>query len=64
MRLMSASVIQLASAAEDLNFQLVTEDVDGLKTVQFLCTAGGVATDPSNGSSLFIKLELKNSSAR
>jgi hypothetical protein len=61
-RLMFADVVQLVGTAEDTNFQLVSESVASAKTVVFHCLTGGVATDPSSGSRLFIKLELKNSS--
>lgn len=63
-RLMHSDIKQLVSAAEDLQFQLVAEDVDNAKTLQFRCVTAAVETDPSNGSILFIKLELKNSSVR
>lgn len=61
-RLMSMSIQHGAAAAEDLTFQLVAEDVDGAKTVNFLCLTAGTETDPSDGSRLLIKFELKNSS--
>jgi len=61
MRLMHVSVIQLASSAEDLTFQIKSNDVSSTKVVEIFCKAAAVATDPSNGSKLFIKLEVKNS---
>ena len=51
-----------AASAEDLKVQLVSETVSSNKTVTFRCVAVATATDPANGDSLFIKLELKNSS--
>lgn len=61
-RLMSFQVSQLVAAAEDLTFQLESEDVDGLKTIQFRCLTANVETDPSSGSRLLINIDLKNSS--
>jgi len=62
-RLMSFSVIQEAATAEDLTFQVESHDVTSAKTIQFQCKAAAVETDPSSGSNLFIKVELKNSSS-
>lgn len=62
-RLMHVDIKQLAASAEDLTFQLAAEDVASAKTVQFLCKAAAVATDPSNGSRLLIKIDLKNSTS-
>lgn len=62
-RLMHASVQVLSSAAQDLVSQLVSEDVDVAKTISFRTVAAGVETDPSNGSVLYIRIDLKNSSA-
>lgn len=62
-RLMSASVIQIVSGgAEDLAFQLDSEDVDGAKTLVIVSHVAGTETDPSDGSRLLIKVEVKNSS--
>ena len=60
--LLGFKVMQQAAAAEDLTFQIESEDVDGAKTIQFQCKAAAVETDPSDGSSLFIEIVLKNSS--
>jgi hypothetical protein len=62
MRLMAVDVIQQAASAEDLQFQLSAESVASAKTVGLRSVAAGVATDPSNGSRLLIRLDLKNSS--
>lgn len=62
-RLMGMSIMQLVSSAEDLVFQVQAEDVDSAKTISFHCLAGGVATDPSSGSKLFIQIMLKNTTA-
>lgn len=60
--LLHFSVMQVAATAEDLTFQVESEDVDGAKTIQFQCKAADVETDPSDGSSLLMKIEVKNSS--
>lgn len=60
--LIDFSVMQVAASAEDLTFQIESEDVDGAKTIQFQCKAAAVETDPSDGSSLLIKIALKNTS--
>jgi hypothetical protein len=62
MRLMHVEIAQVVSAAEDLKFQLVAEDVDNAKTIQFRCIAVATETDPSSGSRLLIRIEVKNSS--
>lgn len=63
MSLKFADIIHLDDAAQDLNFQIYSEDVDGAKTLRFLCLTGATPTDPASGSSLLIKLELKNTVA-
>ena len=64
-RLMSVDVKQLVAAAEDLQFQLEAEDVDGAKTVTFRCIDSAAAeTDPSSGSRLLIKIDVRNTSQR
>lgn len=50
------------STAADLTIQIAAEDVDGAKTIQFLCLEAGVETDPADGAELLIKAELKNTS--
>jgi hypothetical protein len=62
-RLCHFHVIQLQAAAQDLTFQLESEDVASTKKIKFQCKAAAVETDPSSGSKLLIKIELKNSSA-
>ena len=46
--LVGFQVMQLESTAEDLTFQVESEDVDGAKTIQFQCKAAAVETDPSD----------------
>jgi hypothetical protein len=58
---MHLSVTELNSSAQDLNFQLKAQTVSTTKLIDFFSLTGGVATDPANGSSLFIKIDLKNS---
>lgn len=63
-RLMHVDVKQLVASAEDLQFQLESEDVDGDKTIVFRCVdSTGTETDPSDGSRLLAKIDLKNSTA-
>lgn len=55
--------IHLASSEEDLNFQIEAEDVDGSTPyIDFFCLASAVATDPASGTSLLLKIEVKNTS--
>ena len=62
--LKSVKVIHEVSTAEDLTFQVKAEDVAGsTKSVDILSLTSGVATDPSDGAILHVKIELKNSSA-
>lgn len=63
-RLMQCSVSQLVAAAQGINPQLVSEDVDGTKVirVRFIDSAEA-ETDPDSGSRLLIRIDLKNSSA-
>lgn len=49
--------------AEDIRFQLKSETVSTTKIVNFFTLTGATATDPSNGSAILLKLELKNTSA-
>ena len=51
----------LEATAEDLTFQVESEDVDGAKTIQFQCKAADVETDPSDGSALLLTILVKNS---
>jgi hypothetical protein len=62
--LVGFDVKQIFATAEDLTFQIESEAVATSKTVQFQCKAAAVETDPSDGSTLLIKLELKNTSVR
>lgn len=56
-------VMHKSSSAEDLTFQMHSESVASAKTVRFLCLTAGTPTDPANGDVLFLKFELKNTSA-
>lgn len=60
--LVDLSILQLAASAQDLTFQLTAESVSSAKTLQFVCKTATTATDPSSGSTLFIKIALKNTS--
>lgn len=63
-KLVGLKVMQIASAAEDLTFQIEEEDVAGAKTIKIQSKAAAVETDPSDGSSLLIEVALKNTSVR
>lgn len=60
--LVGLSVMLQSATAEDLSFQIESEDVSSAKTVQIQCKAAAVETDPSDGSTLLVELKLKNSS--
>jgi len=47
--------------AEDLTFQVNTEDVDGAKTISFYTNTAGTATDPADGDTIRLMIVLKNS---
>lgn len=55
--------IQLLSSAQDLNFQLISETVASTKILNFVCLTGSVATDPTSGSLLLIKIDVKNTAS-
>lgn len=61
-RLMNINVTQLVASAQDLNFQLMTATPSTDRIVRFRALTGVTATDPTSGSILFIKLDLKNTS--
>lgn len=52
--------ILLDSSAEDINLQIHSEAVLASKTIRFLTLAGATPTDPSDGSELLLKIEVKN----
>jgi len=60
--LLHVDIVQLEADAEDLTFQVTSEDVDGTKEISIMCKAAAVETDPSDGSVLLIKIDVKNSS--
>lgn len=60
--LLHAQIMMLEATAEDITFQVETEDVASAKTIQIQCKAAAVETDPSDGSVLLLKFDLKNSS--
>lgn len=59
--LRSSFVAANGPAAPDVN--VAAEDVASAKTVQVLCQAGGVNTDPAQGEVMNLEFILKNSSA-
>ena len=54
------SGIHQHTSAEDLNFQIKSEDVLSTKTITFFTLAGGSVADPANGDVLLLKVEVKN----
>lgn len=62
-RLMHVSFIHLDADAQDLLFQLNSEDVDGDKTITFETLTADAETDPAQGSRLLIRIDLKNSTS-
>lgn len=50
--------------AEDIVPNLVSETVSTNKTVTFRTTAAGVATDPASGDTVYVALQLKNTTAK
>lgn len=53
-------VVQILSSAQDLSFQLIAESVASTKILNFVCLTGASATDPTSGSKLLIKIDVKN----
>lgn len=60
--LLHVSIQHLEATAEDLTFQLESETVATDKKFKFQCKAAAVETDPSNGSVLLLRIDVKNSS--
>ncbi len=61
--LKNVSGVFLNSSAQDIRIQLKAEDVDVAKTLSIYTLTGVTPTDPASGSSLLLKIELKNTSA-
>lgn len=55
--------ILLESDAEDIRFQVKSETVSSDGTISFYTLTGATPTDPSSGSKIMIKVEVKNTSA-
>ena len=63
MRLINIHPSIIAAAGEDLKIQIVSDSVaSSTKTFRFRCVAVAAATDPANGDSILMSIELKNSS--
>lgn len=58
--LMHCSAQLVKAADEDLTIHVSSETVASTKTVLLTCLAATTATDPSSGSVLLVKLDLKN----
>jgi|TARA_R100000149_G_C5756182_1_gene63203 hypothetical protein len=52
----------LDAAGEDIRVQIQVDSVSSDGQIQVLTLTGASATDPSNGSTLFLVFDLKNSS--
>lgn len=48
--------------AEDIVTHMSAESVASAKTVTFRCTTDAVATDPASGDTIYVALQLKNTS--
>jgi hypothetical protein len=59
---LQVSIMMLEATAEDLTFQVESEAVATTKIIKFQCKAADAETDPSNGSVLLLKIDLKNTS--
>lgn len=55
--------ILLKSTGEDIRVQVKAQDVVSAKTIDFYTLTGANATNPSSGAVMFIKIELKDTSA-
>lgn len=54
--------VMQSGAIEDLTFHVTDDSVSTAGTFEITCATGGVATDPSAGTELHIKAEVKDSS--
>jgi hypothetical protein len=54
--------ITSGASAADMTCRVKAEDVASAKTIDFWTLTGATATDPSSGDTLYIKIELKNTS--
>jgi hypothetical protein len=50
----------LKSSAEDIRIQIKSEDVNVTKAINFFTLTGASPADPSSGSILVLKIEVKN----
>lgn len=57
-----AEATLIKSSGEDIRMQIKSETVSSNGTINYLTLTGSSATDPSSGSILLLKFELKNSS--
>lgn len=61
MGLDASFVAPSGAAAPDVS--VAAEDVANAKTINILCQAGGVNTDPASGEIMYLEIKLKGSSA-
>ena len=50
--------------AEDIRVQIDTDSISSAGTMKILTVTGGSAADPSNGATLMMALDVKNSSVK
>lgn len=55
--------LHASTSAADIHFQTKSEDVASSKVIVLMSMAAATKVDPANGTVLYIKLELKNTSA-
>jgi hypothetical protein len=60
--LLGASIMSLEAGDTEFNWSISAVDVSSAKTVSISNLPGGTATDPDDGSDLYVTLHLKNSS--
>jgi hypothetical protein len=60
--LLHVDVMMVEATAEDITFQVESEAVATTKVITLQCKAAATETDPSDGSVLLIKIDLKNTS--
>lgn len=61
-RLMHVAITELNSSTEDITTQLKSQDMSA-KTIEFFTKTAGAAADAADGSTLYIKMEMKNSTS-
>ena len=60
--LLMVDIMFLEADDTDLTSQVISEDVDGVGNVKIGFHAAATPTDPSDGSTIYVRITLKNSS--